>query len=91
MKVCLSSPLLFAYPMEEVFQIAHKLGYEGVEVWHFQLLKTKEDPRRLQKIGRGFGPFPFCSCLELGSEFHFEIRKSSGSFSGNVGRKYCAY
>jgi len=55
MKIFLSSPLLFAYPMEEVFKIAQGLGYEGVEVWHFQLLKSEEDPAKLRKLARELG------------------------------------
>jgi len=55
MKICLSSPLLFAYPMAEVFKIAQSLGYEGVEVWHFQLLKSEDDPAELRKLARELG------------------------------------
>jgi len=34
LNIIASSPLLFAYRMEEVFHIAKELGYDGVEVWH---------------------------------------------------------
>lgn len=43
MKILASSTLLFAYQVEEVLRIAKKLGYEGVEIWHFHLIKTGED------------------------------------------------
>ena len=38
--------------MEEVFHIAKELGYDGVEVWHFQLIKTREDAASLCKLAR---------------------------------------
>ena len=28
---------------------AHEIGYQGVEVWHFQLLKSDEDPHEIAK------------------------------------------
>ena len=43
MKIIASSTLLFAYQLEEVFNIAKHLGYDGVEVWHSHLIKTGED------------------------------------------------
>ena len=42
MKIIASSTLLFAYQVEEVLNIAKHLGYDGVEVWHFHLIKTGE-------------------------------------------------
>ncbi|MEN8240494.1 MAG: sugar phosphate isomerase/epimerase family protein [Chloroflexota bacterium] len=45
MKINASSTLLFAYQMEEVFNIAKNLRYDGVEVWHYHLLKSGEDKK----------------------------------------------
>ncbi len=42
MKISASSTLLFAYQLEEVLNIAKRLGYDGVEIWHFHLIKTGE-------------------------------------------------
>jgi len=42
-KIIASSTLLFSYQIEEVFNIAKQLGYDGVEVWHFHLIKTGEE------------------------------------------------
>ena len=42
MKISASSTLLFAYQLEEVLNITKRLGYDGVEIWHFHLIKTGE-------------------------------------------------
>lgn len=52
MKIYASSVLLYAYRMEELFHIAHELGYDGVEVWHYHLLKTDEQPADLRQLAR---------------------------------------
>lgn len=45
MKVFASSTLLFGYQLDEVFSIAKRLNYDGVEVWHFHLIKTGEEKK----------------------------------------------
>jgi sugar phosphate isomerase/epimerase len=42
-RIIASSTLLFAYNVEEALRIAKELGYDGVEIWHFHLIKTGED------------------------------------------------
>jgi sugar phosphate isomerase/epimerase len=37
-----SSTMLFGYKVEEVLNIAKKMQYSGVEIWHIHLLKTGE-------------------------------------------------
>jgi sugar phosphate isomerase/epimerase len=49
MKVYAASVLLYAYSLEETLHIAHELGYNGVEIWHYHLIRSKESP---SKIGR---------------------------------------
>lgn len=57
MKILASSTLLFDYPMTEVFQIAKELEYDGVEVWHFHLVKTGEDENaeQLKSLAQDLG------------------------------------
>ena len=52
MKVYASSVLLYAYRIEEVFRIAHDLGYDGVEIWHYHLRRTGESPADLLRLAR---------------------------------------
>jgi len=42
-KIIASSTLLLAYRVEEVLKIAKRLGYDGVEIWHFHLIKSGEE------------------------------------------------
>jgi len=42
-KIIASSTLLFAYKVEEVLRIVKELGYDGVEIWHFHLIRAGEE------------------------------------------------
>jgi sugar phosphate isomerase/epimerase len=57
MKICASSTLLFAYPLEEVLNIAKRLVYDGVEIWHFHLIKTGEVEKcaKLRELAQQLG------------------------------------
>ena len=52
MKVYASSVLLYAYRMDELFQIIRDLGYDGVEIWHYHLRQTGETPAELRRLAR---------------------------------------
>jgi len=62
-KIIASSTLLFAYQVEEVLTIAKQLGYDGVEIWHFHLVKTGEEKKgaKLRKLAQQ---------LDLSLSFH---------------------
>jgi sugar phosphate isomerase/epimerase len=51
-RVLLSAPLLWAHRSDEILQIAHALGYDGVELWVYQLLAEDVDPERLAARAR---------------------------------------
>jgi len=57
MKVNASSTLLFAYPLEEVLEIAKRLGYDGVEIWHFHMIKSGEvgECAKLRELAQQLG------------------------------------
>jgi sugar phosphate isomerase/epimerase len=50
----MSSVLLFAYSIEEALRISSDLGYDGIELWHFHLLKTGEDHKQIGRLARQF-------------------------------------
>ncbi|MGQ9846997.1 MAG: sugar phosphate isomerase/epimerase family protein [Bacteroidales bacterium] len=52
MRLLASSMLMFDYPISEVISYAHALGYDGVEIWHFHLLKTGEKPADIARLAR---------------------------------------
>ncbi|MCB9137080.1 MAG: sugar phosphate isomerase/epimerase [Caldilineaceae bacterium] len=52
MKVYAASVLLYAFSLEETLQIARELGYDGVEVWHYHLLASKESPAKLRQLAQ---------------------------------------
>lgn len=54
-RVLLSAPLLWAHNPEEILQAAHDLGYDGVELWAYQLLEDGTDPETLAARARTLG------------------------------------
>jgi sugar phosphate isomerase/epimerase len=54
-RVLLSAPLLWAHPAEEILGVAHALGYDGVELWAYQLVVEDADPERLAARARALG------------------------------------
>jgi sugar phosphate isomerase/epimerase len=42
--VLLSAPLLWAHDSSEVVEVARDLGYDGVELWAYQLERDRSDP-----------------------------------------------
>jgi len=46
-QVLLSAPLLWAHDAVEILDAARSLGYDGVEVWAYQLLRDRVDPAEL--------------------------------------------
>ena len=55
MIISLSSPLLWRYRPEEVLSIAAELGYEGVELWAYQLLRDEAKPSLLARQASDLG------------------------------------
>jgi sugar phosphate isomerase/epimerase len=54
-QVLLSAPLLWAHTTTEILDIAHELGYDGVELWAYQLLREGGDPPALAARIRELG------------------------------------
>lgn len=54
-QVLLGAPLLWAHPTTEILDIAHELGYDGVELWAYQLLREGSDPAALASRIRELG------------------------------------
>lgn len=54
-KVLLSGPLLWAHPAEEILKVASDLGYDGVELWAYQLMQDDVDPSALARQARSLG------------------------------------
>ncbi|HLE78046.1 MAG TPA: hypothetical protein VJA65_06525, partial [bacterium] len=54
-QVLLSAPLLWAHPTTEILDVAHDLGYDGVELWAYQLLREESDPAALAARIRALG------------------------------------
>lgn len=52
MRLLASSVLMFSYPISEVISCAHALGYDGIEIWHYHLLKTRENPADIARLAR---------------------------------------
>ncbi len=53
--VLLSGPLLWAHTFEEILSAAHELGYDGVELWAYQLLRDEADPAAVAARARALG------------------------------------
>ncbi len=53
--VLLSGPLLWAHTSEEILATAHELGYDGVELWAYQLLRDEADPAAVAARARALG------------------------------------
>jgi len=74
MKFLLSSPQLWAYTPVEALAIATELGYDGVELWAYHLLRDDADPAALRRQAVDLGlvlslhalswDLNFCSPLE---------------------------
>lgn len=54
-KLLLSAPLLWAHPAQEILKVAHDLGYDGVELWAYQLIEEGADLRVLATQARSLG------------------------------------
>jgi len=50
MTLLASSTLLFDYQLSEVIKLTREMGYDGVEIWHFHLERTHENPDQLAKL-----------------------------------------
>jgi sugar phosphate isomerase/epimerase len=55
MRILLGSPLLWAYPFDEILPLAHSLGYGGVEVWAQHVRRTGERPQAIARLSRRLG------------------------------------
>jgi sugar phosphate isomerase/epimerase len=74
MKFLLSSPQLWAYTPEETLSGAAELGYDGVELWAYHLLRDQANPSALRRQAEDLGlvlslhalswDLNFCSPLE---------------------------
>ncbi len=54
-QVLLSAPLLWAHEADEILDAARDLGYGGVEIWAYQLLRDDVDAGPLGEKARGRG------------------------------------
>lgn len=54
-RLLLSAPLLWAHTSAEILQMAADLGYEGVELWAYQILEEGSDPRALRDRASSLG------------------------------------
>jgi sugar phosphate isomerase/epimerase len=54
-RVLLSAPLLWAHAADEILDAARDLGYDGVEVWAYQLLRDGVEPAALGEQARSRG------------------------------------
>lgn len=54
-QVLLSAPLLWAHATEEILDAARDLGYDGVELWAYQLLRDGDDAAALGGKARSRG------------------------------------
>ncbi|MGH2376451.1 MAG: sugar phosphate isomerase/epimerase family protein [bacterium] len=54
-QVLLSAPLLWAHDPAEIVDVAHDLGYDGVEFWAYQLRRERTDPVALGAQARKQG------------------------------------
>jgi sugar phosphate isomerase/epimerase len=54
-RVLLSAPLMWAHPAEEVIASAHDLGYDGVELWAYQLAEDGTDPAAIRAQAQSLG------------------------------------
>ncbi len=53
--VLLSGPLLWAHTAEEIMETARDLGYDGAELWAYQLLRDEVDPAAVAARARALG------------------------------------
>ncbi|UFJ38915.1 sugar phosphate isomerase/epimerase [Brevibacillus humidisoli] len=53
--VYVSSTLLWAYPLEEVLERSHRLGFQGVEIWAEHLWYYDSKPADICKLARQLG------------------------------------
>lgn len=49
-----ASTLLFDYKLAEVIPMMRDLGYDGVEIWHFHLERTREDIGKLSRLAEQY-------------------------------------
>lgn len=54
-RLLLGAPLLWAHTAPEILEAAADLGYEGVELWAYQILQEGADPRALREQARRLG------------------------------------
>jgi sugar phosphate isomerase/epimerase len=54
-KVLLSAPLLWAHSSLEILEVAHRLGYDGVELWAYQLEHEGGDAAAVAERARALG------------------------------------
>lgn len=54
-RLLLSAPLLWAHTTREILEVAADLGYEGVELWAYQILEEGADPQALRDRARSLG------------------------------------
>jgi sugar phosphate isomerase/epimerase len=55
MRFLLSSPLLWAYEPGDVLAIAFELGYAGVELWAYHILRDNAEPAKLRREAERLG------------------------------------
>ncbi len=53
--VLLSGPMLWSHTSEEILAIAYELGYDGVELWMYQLLRDEADLPAVAAQARALG------------------------------------
>ena len=54
-QVLLSAPLLWAHDAVEILEVARDLGYDGVELWAYQLVRDRADPLKVGARARDLG------------------------------------
>lgn len=68
--VLLSGPMLWSHTSEEILATANELGYDGVELWAYQLLRDEADLPAVAARARALGLTVTVHALKLGSQPH---------------------